>query len=123
CAAAQQMVYAREFQRRLEQLRAEERVDYIGVAALKLPVLELLFQYFREHHLERNTARAQIFREYQAREGKRLYHQALYDALQEHFHREDKNVWGWPAWPAEFRRPDSPAVAQWAAEHRDRIDF
>src|SRR5688572_6559183 len=30
---------------------------------------------------------------------------------------------GWPAWPAELRRPDSPAVARFAAAHADRVRF
>jgi 4-alpha-glucanotransferase len=30
---------------------------------------------------------------------------------------------GWPAWPAELRRPESPAVARFAAAHTDRVRF
>ena len=123
CAAAQQIVYAPEFQRRLEQLRATDQVDYAGVAAAKFAALEVLFHYFRERHLARDTARARIFREYQAREGERLYRQALYDALQEKFFRQDRGLWGWPVWPEAFRDPAGAAVVQWAEENRERVEY
>jgi (1->4)-alpha-D-glucan 1-alpha-D-glucosylmutase len=123
CEAAQRIVYAPEFQRRLEQLRAADQVDYAGVAAAKFAVLEVLFHYFRERHLARDTARARIFREYQAREGERLYRQALYDALQEKFFRQDRGLWGWPVWPEAFRDPAGAAVAQWAEENRERVEY
>lgn len=29
----------------------------------------------------------------------------------------------WHTWPAQFRRPDSPAVAAWTDEHRDRVRY
>jgi (1->4)-alpha-D-glucan 1-alpha-D-glucosylmutase len=32
-------------------------------------------------------------------------------------------VWGWPAWPAQYRDPDSPAVARFAQEHVAAIEF
>jgi (1->4)-alpha-D-glucan 1-alpha-D-glucosylmutase len=123
CAPAQQLVYSREFQRRLDALRAQEYVDYAGVAAAKFPVLEMLYQYFRERHLARDTERARLFREFQQRDGELLYRHTLYEALQEYFHRKDPAIWGWPVWPAEYRDPSTPAVAQWAAQHGTRIEY
>ena len=123
CAAAQQTVYAREFQRRLYLLRGAEYVDYAGVAAAKAPVLELLYQYFREHHLARNTARAQAFRDFQSRGGELLYQHALYEALQEYFYRQDPEIWGWPVWPENFRDPRAPTVAEWAQANQARVEY
>jgi (1->4)-alpha-D-glucan 1-alpha-D-glucosylmutase len=31
--------------------------------------------------------------------------------------------WGWPAWPAEYHDPDGPAVAAFAADHAEAVDF
>ena len=123
CAQAQQIVYAPEFQRRLEQLRAADQVDYAGVASAKFTVLEVLCRHFREQHLHRQTARARIFRDFQARAGSSLERQAQYEALQEHFYRQDRNTWGWPAWPAEYRDPHSPAVARWTEQNRERVEY
>jgi (1->4)-alpha-D-glucan 1-alpha-D-glucosylmutase len=123
CAQAQQIVYAPEFQRRLEQLRAADQVDYAGVANAKFTVLEVLYKHFREQHLNRQTPRARIFRDFQARGGNRLECQAQYEALQEHFYRQDRNIWGWPVWPAEYRDPHAPAVARWAEQNRERVEY
>jgi (1->4)-alpha-D-glucan 1-alpha-D-glucosylmutase len=120
---AQQMVYTREFQRRLEELRAQPLVDYVGVAAVKFPVLEKLYEHFRAHHLERDTPRGKTFREFQTRGGEWLQRQSLYEALQEHFHRRDANVWGWPVWPEAYRNPASSEVKAWADANRVRIEF
>ena len=39
-------------------------------------------------------------------------------------HRRDADVWLWRDWPAEYRDPRSPAVAQFAQEHsRDVLFF
>ncbi|MFL6652387.1 MAG: malto-oligosyltrehalose synthase, partial [Sulfurifustaceae bacterium] len=123
CGPAQQLVYSAEFQRRLEQLRAAPRVDYGGVATAKLELLETLYQYFRDYHITRNTERAQAFRDFQDRGGPSLFRHALYEALQEHFRREDANVFGWNNWPPAFRRPDAPEVAQWAERQTPRIEY
>jgi (1->4)-alpha-D-glucan 1-alpha-D-glucosylmutase len=122
-ASAQALVSGRDFQMRLAGLREAGFVDYAGVALVKLTVLELLFQHFRDHHLAHNTERARAFRELNASEGKPLFRHALFEALQEHFHRQDSSVWGWPKWPEAYRHPRSREVAQFAEAHRDRIEF
>ncbi len=123
CEAAQQQVYAQEFQQQIEALRAAAHVDYRGVAAAKLPVLEMLYQYFRAYHLARDSKRARAFRTFQERGGELLYRHGLYEALQEHFHRLDANTWGWPVWPEAYRDPTAPAVAEFAAREAARVEF
>lgn len=121
CAGARAAVADPAFQARLQAARAAELVDYSEVAALKLPVLERLFAHFKAHH--RRSSRGREFDTYQEAEGEALARFALYHALQEHFHSQDPNLWGWPVWPEEFRHPDSPAVAQFLAAHRARVEF
>ncbi len=53
----------------------------------------------------------------------RLRQQTLFEALQEHFHRNDAKVWGWPVWPEQYRRPDAPEVLAFAAANIERIEF
>ncbi len=50
-AAVRRHVASQAFQKRVAELRAAELVDYIGVAAAKLPVLEKLYDHFRRKHL------------------------------------------------------------------------
>ncbi|WP_430233701.1 malto-oligosyltrehalose synthase [Nitrosomonas communis] len=123
CEAARALVHTPEFQIRLEGLRATDLVDYTGVAALKLPMLEMLYHYFCEQHLANGSERATAFRAFQAREGDRLYRHTLFEALQEHFHNQDPAIWGWPVWPEPYRYAESAEVREFESQNRERIEF
>ncbi len=123
CDEARRAVRDPEFQARLRALRGEELVDYKGVAAVKLPVLERLHQHFREHHLAVGSERGRAFEAYRRDRDSELHGFALYHALQDHFHRNDSSVWGWPLWPEDYRNPDSPQVAAFASAQRGRVEF
>jgi (1->4)-alpha-D-glucan 1-alpha-D-glucosylmutase len=118
-----EMVRSAEFQRRLQILRAADLVDYPAVAAVKRQVFEHLFAHFHAAHLRQETERARAFNEWRAQRGEGLHGHALFEALQEHFHDADARVWGWPAWPAAYRHPRSPDVAQFARDRIDRVTF
>ena len=123
CDAARAILRTPEFQMRLEGLRTTDMVDYTGVAALKLPMLEMLFQHFREQHIALDSERAKAFRAFQANEGSHLYHHVLFEALQEFFHKQDPTIWGWPLWPEPYRQPKSAEVHEFELQYRDRIEF
>jgi len=123
CEEARQLAHSPEFQARLRELRAAELVDYLAVAAAKMPVLELLYEGFRRRHLALNSARSREFRNFQERGGEALQQHALFEALQEHFFRQDAAVWGWPVWPVPYRDPGSPEVARFAEAERKRVEF
>jgi 4-alpha-glucanotransferase len=121
--AARRQAAEPAFQARLAELRAVDRVDYAGVAACKMPVLELLFEEFRRRHLDGGSPRGRAFRAFVADQGEALRRHALYDALHEHFFRRDFNLWGWPVWPEGYRSPDGSGALRFAREHPDRVDF
>ncbi|RZI83987.1 MAG: malto-oligosyltrehalose synthase [Rubrivivax sp.] len=123
CRFARDLVNSAEFQQRLQTLRDAEFVDYQGVAAAKLEVLEMLFKHFHLRHLAFDTRRGRAFRQYQQARQPDLRRQALFDALQAHFHAQDPSVWGWSLWPEDYRDPASPAVADFAREHEARVEF
>ncbi|MDH5209934.1 MAG: 4-alpha-glucanotransferase, partial [Burkholderiaceae bacterium] len=123
CAEAQSRVAAAGFQRELEALRASEMVDYAAVARAKLSVLRLLHEHFRRHHITRSSERARAFADFVQDGAERLRRHVTFEALQAHLHAADPAVWGWPAWPAEYRDPDAPAVARFARAHADDIEF
>jgi (1->4)-alpha-D-glucan 1-alpha-D-glucosylmutase len=112
-----------EFRATLEGLRQAELIDYTGVAALKLAALERCYAHFHSHHLAGDTARARAFRDFQTTGGRALQLHALFEALQEQFHRQDPNIWGWPAWPPAYRDPASAEVAHFAQAHIGRVGF
>jgi (1->4)-alpha-D-glucan 1-alpha-D-glucosylmutase len=124
CAEARARVYAPEFQDRLRALRAADLVDYVGVAAAKLPVLELLYAQFRAGcTAEPAGPRAREFRAYQSAGGLALRQHALFEAMQEHFHAQDAGVWGWPQWSWAHRDPNSAEVGTFLREHADRVEY
>jgi (1->4)-alpha-D-glucan 1-alpha-D-glucosylmutase len=123
CEAAQERVHSPEFQAQLRALRSGEWVDYAGVAAAKLPILELLYAHFRAHHKNAGTERGAAYQAYQAAQGQALRRHALFETLQEYFQYQDPSIWGWPVWPQVYRNPNSEAVATFARAHQERIEF
>jgi (1->4)-alpha-D-glucan 1-alpha-D-glucosylmutase len=123
CDDALAEVRSRDFQSRLKAVRDAELVDYAGVAELKFAMLERCYAHFRDRHLTRNTGRAQAFRAYQAAHAPALRSHALFEALQERFHREDPRVGGWSAWPDAYRNRTSPEVERFAEAHGARVEF
>jgi len=123
CEAVRAMVHAPQFQARLRALRAAEQVDYRGVAELKSGVLERLYAHFRTAHLAADTDRAQAFRSFQAEHGESLRKQALFEALQAHFRRQDETVWGWPMWPEAYRDQHAPEVAAFCDANIVQVEF
>ena len=111
------------FHSALQASRSSELVDYPAIAALKFPLLEKAYRHFREHHLEPEAERGRAFRKFQQEGGVRLHRHALFEALQEHFHRADASMWGWPVWPEAYRRPDAPEVTQFAKDNVERVEY
>jgi len=97
-----------------ESLRASEFVEYERVSALKLTVLRRVFSVF--------TASAD-FDAYIEEQGQHLHDFAVHCALDAQMHAQDPNVWLWTDWPAEYRDPRSPSVAEFASKHHRSVLF
>ncbi|MBL8173134.1 MAG: 4-alpha-glucanotransferase [Bryobacterales bacterium] len=106
--------------REIEACRDAEYVEYERVWRLKRLFLQLLHRQFR---LRAGPGRREAFAAYAASQGERLRRFATYCALWDHLHRRDRNLWIWPDWPAPYRDPDSPAVAEFARTHARHIEF
>jgi len=111
------------FQQRLRALRAFDLIDYTGVWATKLPLLQALYQRFRQAHHAGASIRIEAFRQFSTEGGEELFKFALFEALQAWFHRQDSSIDIWQKWPDAYRDPDSEAVANWAVQHADEIEF
>src|ERR1017187_9328613 len=77
CNQARTLVADEMFQARLRALRSEELVDYSQVMESKQTILTLLYQHFRERHLQENSERAQQFRVFQSEGQENLWQHAL----------------------------------------------
>lgn len=123
CAHARERAGSSAFRSALAKVRAAPLVDYAGVAALKMPLLESVYVQAREDARTGATTRWSAFDAYKTVGGEALRRQALFDALQAHFQERDPAIWGWPVWPSEYRDPASSAVRAFAGEHGARVDF
>jgi 4-alpha-glucanotransferase len=108
---------------RLHALRAQEHVDYCGVAELKFEILALLYQDFRERHLASNSARGGSFRAFVADGGAALQMHARFDALDRYFRATVGCASGWLSWPPEYRDVNGSAAARFAQEHPAEVEF
>ncbi len=120
---ARTLVLSPDFQARLGTLRQDALVDYPAVMAMKWPVLEMLYQAFRQNHLVQQTDRARDFYGFLQYGGDQLQKLALFQALQERFQKEDPLMWGWPAWPEAYQDPGSDAVREFAEANEERVQF
>lgn len=92
-------------------LNADRRIDRTQVWKLKSAALERIFERFAA------SGGDPRFDEFVAAGGGPLAGFATHCALDEAL------PGSWPEWPAGLRRPDSPEVARFAADHADRIRF
>jgi 4-alpha-glucanotransferase len=110
------------FAANLAAARSAELVDYGAVAACKRPVLEALFRRFRSREFGTRSALAQSFHDFQRSGGQSLADFAVFEALHEHY-RHKTGEFSWQNWPPAMRNPRSNEVAEFAAAHRDHVEF
>ena len=110
-----------EFQKKLNQLRTAEYVDYAGVMKLKLETLRDLFA--GSTISDGRSRRGKAFTRFCNEGGLALYQMATYDALQEYLYNQGKQAWGWPVWPAIYQKYTNTSVKNWQEKHEADIKF
>ena len=112
-----------KFQKKLQQARAADLVDYQLVTELKLKALENVFEYQNSQYLSKNTKLNKVFKAFISEGGDSLRTLAVYDALQESLAAQQKTCWGWPVFPKEFSDFHNPAVKTFTKKHSKRVKF
>lgn len=120
--AAQCLFQSMAVQCKIRELREREYVDYYEVDRLKRRFLKMLYRQFRRERMQ-GSARARSFGEYCRREGDLLHKYALYRALDEGLHKQDRNRWTWRDWPKEYQSADSEATQRFGLEHTRTVEF
>ncbi|MGH8112048.1 MAG: 4-alpha-glucanotransferase [Rhodanobacteraceae bacterium] len=119
CAAAREHVASSGFQSRLAAARTASLVDYAAVAALKWPILSMLYREFRTSCVAADgDPRARAFRRFQAERGSDLRRFATFHAL-----AATQRDMDWRNWPNGLADPDSAAIAEFAATHVEPIEY
>lgn len=116
CDWARRLLRCPQNQSKIAELRRSKYVEYEKVWSIKLRFLKLAFRQFLGEYRDR-TARARQFDNYIAAEGELLNDFAIYCALDEVLHKQNRDLWIWPEWPQPYRERDLQAVAAFAAEH------
>ncbi|AGS26322.1 4-alpha-glucanotransferase [Rhizobium etli] len=115
-------VSSAQLERKLEGLRRSNLVDYAGVARAKLGTLRDLWRDWLKAGAADETYDPVDFDAFVAGGGNSLRRHALFECLSL-FMVEHGAGAGWQEWPADFRRFDSAAVAEFAREHADEVRF
>ena len=123
CATARLRLAEPEVASRLARLRAQEHVDYRGVADLKFEILALLYQDFRDKHLATVSERARSFLRFVAERGAPLQLHARFDALDRYLRTTAGCASGWLSWPQEYRDVNGIAAAHFALAHPAEVEF
>lgn len=118
---AQRLLQSPEMQDKLRALREAEFVEYSAVDKLKRSFLKVLYRQFLRSRVD-HPERAKAFADYCETEGDLLQKFALYCALDEVLHKQDRNRWTWLDWPEEYRSPGSDACQAFAKEHARTVD-
>jgi 4-alpha-glucanotransferase len=120
------LIEGERFAMTLAAARAAWLIDYRAVAACKRPVLEALFRRLQTRELAaEGGAKSDLgraFREFQSAGGQSLADFAVFEALHEYYCRQGAGL-SWQDWPVSVRNPRSPEVAEFAAAHRERVEF
>ncbi len=119
---AQRLLQSAAVQEKLRALRDAAFVQYSDVDKLKRRFLKLLYRQFRRDRLG-NPERSARFQNYCDTEGDLLQKFALYSALDEVLHKQDRNRWTWLQWPSPFHTPDSPECQDFAARHPRLLEY
>ncbi len=120
CQAAQQRFNDDEFQAKLAFAKSTDLIDYSAVSDVKYQILELLFTDFTQ---QESKALMAEFNAFKAEQGHDLMCLTTFDALYEHFRKQDENTYGWKMWPAAYQDPNSDAVTSFQSSHADRINY
>jgi 4-alpha-glucanotransferase len=120
CEAAREFFESAEFQAGLAAGRHAALVDYAGVAELKLQILVVLFRHAISMQY---GSRWQAFESFKRERGETLRRTCLFGAMRAHFAAQGEDLADWHHWPAEYRDPESEAVAEFAAAHAERVTF
>ncbi len=119
-AWAQALRRSPKIEARVHAAREAAYVQYAEVDRLKRCFLKLIYREFKR---SAEPARAQAFADFCNREGELLDKYALYRALDEILHKQDRNRWTWRDWPSEYHNPASVACHDFASAHRRTIEY
>ena len=111
-----------EFQSDLRYLQNLKLIDYKKTKELKLKVLKLLYDVFKNNHLGKKTEREKEFLSF-CENSIGAFTYALFESIENHFNKDKSKPYGFFSWPEEYQNPNSSSVKEYARTHQDDINF
>lgn len=121
--SVQQWMQQNHIEQKLVALRADDLVDYAGVAEIKHEALMLVFSEFKKRYFGKKTPQNDAFALFVKEGGDSLQTLAIFEALQATLKAQGKDFWGWQAFPQQYHAADLPAVAEFAKKEKKLVEF
>ena len=103
---------------KLEEFRSSDLIKYEELYPFKIKMLEKAYNRFSN---EKNYERQSEYKAFCEAQGEELEKLAVFQTLYE---EKSKKIWGgWRAWEEEYKNPNSKAVKDFCATHKDRVEF
>ncbi len=112
-----------EFQEELKKIRESETIDYKAINELKLKVLRLIYNSFRENHINKQTDKSRDFFHYLSTRDDNLRKLALFEAIKEYLAGENPKLQDWQEWPEMYQNPNSEAVLLYENQNIETLQF
>jgi 4-alpha-glucanotransferase len=101
-----------------------ELIDWPKAGRAKYAMLRRLYDDFATRELPQpGDSLATDFQSFVREGGERLREHALFEALHRHWFGKTDSKWNWSDWPAEWRSPTAPALAEFASAEGREIQF
>ncbi len=107
----------------LSRLRHLELIDWPAAARTKQQVLQKIWSQLGPRWVDSEHVLAKSFRAFRQQGGVALEDHARFEAIHAQMFGHDAKLWHWRNWPQSFRDPHGDAVAEFAAQQVDAVNF
>ncbi len=114
---------SQEFQQTLEETAKNYETDYKSIFDMKFKKYKLLYESFRENHINKNTEKFIQFKTFINEQGNKLHKLALFRALQDFLSSEQEKYANWREWPDAYKDTSSEVVSQFERHNQELIDL
>lgn len=116
-------ILTEEFQEELKKIRETEIIDLKSISDYKTRIFKIIYNSFRENHINRNTPKSRDFFGFLSSGGENLRKQALFEAIKEYLLCENPKLTSWQEWPEDYKNPDSEEVILFEKNNIETIQF
>lgn len=103
-------ILTEDFQEELKRIQESENINLKAIYELKTKIFRIIYNSFRENHINKKTNKSRDFFNYLSVKGDSLRKLALFEAIREYLTGEDPKLSCWQEWPEDYKSPNSEAA-------------